>query len=94
MSQTVKTLRDYLLETISFYEELPFDKIVLELDSEGMKANPTWTYESLKQELSFLLRAEQIIQTEKGYKRVLPGKSPIARLRRWLKHSIKWPSAK
>lgn len=97
-SVSSKKLREYLLEVLSFYEAMSLERILLELDPEGMKDNPDWEMSDLKGELKKLMISGHIIEEisplkEKQYRRSFPPKTYLGKLSLWLR-SIEWPWAK
>jgi hypothetical protein len=50
-----KKLREHLLETLSFYEKMSMERIILEFDSELLSESPNWTMDVLRFELDELV---------------------------------------
>lgn len=85
----VNSLRNYLLETLSFYEKMSLERIILEFDSAILEQQKGWTMDVLRHELEKLvIEGFVVVSTEnkeKYYTRRLPPKGAMATIKQWLR---------
>ncbi len=83
-------LHDKILETLSFYEPMTWERLIIEFDESFLKANPDFTKEGLEKDLAFLTKKKHIkmVKNDKGektYLRQMPPKPWWKRLISYLK---------
>ncbi len=82
--------QDSVLEVLSFYEEMNWERIVMDFEEEFLKENPELNKEVLENILTNLSKKKLIqmrknAKGEKHYKRLFPRKSFWRKLREFLK---------
>jgi hypothetical protein len=82
-----KILRTYLLETLSFYEKMSLERIILEFDSHVLEGQPNWTMDILRLELDKLVIDGLVTASKQNsevyYLRQLAPRGLMAQLKYW-----------
>lgn len=85
-------LHNKILETLSFYEPMTWERLIFDFDEDFLKAHPEFTKEKLEEDLAFLAKKKliKIAKNDKGekeYLRLMPRQKWWKRLQRMLPFS-------
>lgn len=84
-----KSLEDLLLATLSFYEDMSFEKLILDFDSEVIKNSPQLTREEVENALKRLVQKKLVKEIEdasgKSWIKLFPKKSLFEKMKRYFK---------